>query len=636
MIGWYVHHHGAGHQQRLATVSRHLRTPVTALGSAGPPAGFAGDGSALERDDDDPVDRTSATADGALHWVPLHHSGLQDRSAAIAAWIARARPSLFVTDVSVEVTALARLCGVAGRRLRHAGRPRRPRPPPGSQPGTGADSPLAGPPRPARRRAARPARGHRWCTSGRSPASTAAPTSAGASRPGTVLVLFGSGGRDVSDADFRAARAATPGVDLEYLVPGSAEDGAGGEDVWTSLQRAEVVVVHGGHNAVAEVAAARRPAVVIAQDRPFGEQRRRAELLRAEGLVALDRWPAAADWPGLLDRARATGSGSLAALGARGRGAARRGVPRRRRRAARVTTTALLTIVSGRHDHLRGQLLGLGAATEAPAWHVIASMGDADVRSVVDTVPAAPGTRRVVVDVPLPADGELPLARARNAAAAAALDRGADLLVFLDVDCVPSPGCWPATRGRPSTPGCGRHRGRCCCAVPVAYLPPGVRVTSRADLARLPAAARPHAGRPAPAPGQVVRADASQWWLFWSLSFAVPAPDWTRFGGFCEEYRGYGGEDTDVAATVRSLGGSLFWVGGAEAHHQHHPVQDPPVHHLAAIVRNAAVFHRRWGWWPMTGWLEQFRAAGLADYDAATRTWSVAGPSAAAARSTAS
>jgi len=301
-----------------------------------------------------------------------------------------------------------------------------------------------------------------------------------------------------------------------------------------------------------------------------------------------------------------------------------------------VTTTALLTIVSGRHDHLRGQLLGLGASNEAPAWHVIASMGDPDVRAVVDAVPAAPGTRRVVVDVPLPADGELPLARARNAAAAAALDRGADLLVFLDVDCVPSPGLLAGYARAAVDPAVRAAPGPVLLCGPVAYLPPGVRVTSGADLARLPAAARPHAGRPAPAPGQVVPADPSQWWLFWSLSFAVPAPDWTRSGGFCEEYRGYGGEDTDIAATVRSLGGSLFWVGGAEAHHQHHPVQDLPVHHLEAIVRNAAVFHRRWGWWPMTGWLEQFRAAGLADYDAATRTWSVAGPSAAAARSTAS
>ena len=305
MIGWYVHHHGAGHQQRLLAVSRHLRTPVTAFGSGGPPAGFTGGCIDLPRDDDIPVDRASATADGALHWVPLHHRGLQDRTAAVAAWIAQHRPSLFVTDVSVEVTALARLCGVPvvvfamlgdrddpahrlGRRLARA---------------LVAPWPAPRDPGPA------PAAGAPVVHVGAFSRFDGRPTSAAASRPGTVLVLFGSGGRDVSDADFRAARAATPGWTWEYRVPGSAEDGAAGEDVWSALQRAEVVVVHGGHNAVAEVAAARRPAVVVAQDRPFAEQRRRAGLLRAEGLVALDGWPGAAAWPALLERARATGAG---------------------------------------------------------------------------------------------------------------------------------------------------------------------------------------------------------------------------------------------------------------------------------------------------------------------------------------
>ena len=286
-----------------------------------------------------------------------------------------------------------------------------------------------------------------------------------------MLVLFGSGGRDVSDADFRAARAATPGWTWTYRVPGSAEDADG--DVWTALHRAEVVVVHGGHNAVAEVAAARRPAVVVAQDRPFAEQRRRAELLRAEGLVALDRWPAAPEWPGLLDRGPGRRRRALGALGTRRRGAARRGVPRRRRRGARMTTTALLTIVSGRHDHLRGQLLGLAASTVAPAWHVVAAMGDEEVRAVVDGTPAPAGTRRLVVDVPLEDDGELPLARARNAAAAAALERGADLLVFLDVDCVPSPGLVAGYERAAGDPAVRAAPGRCCSAARWPTSPPG-------------------------------------------------------------------------------------------------------------------------------------------------------------------
>ncbi|MEZ0491791.1 hypothetical protein AB2L28_06015 [Kineococcus sp. TBRC 1896] len=306
MIGWYVHHQGAGHLQRLVAVSRHLRTPVTAFSSAPRPAGFAGGWVTLDRDDTPPVDPASATAGGRLHWVPEHHHGLQDRHATIAAWIAAHRPRLFVTDVSVEVTALVRLCGVPvvvaamlgdrhdpahrlGRDLAQALLAPWPGPPATGGPGTpvvhvGAFS--------------------RFDARATSPAAT---------RPGTVLVLWGSGGRDVSDAQFRAARAATPGWTWEFRVPGSAlavgDTGpVAGDDVWAALQRAEVVVVHGGHNAVAEVAAARRAAVVVAQDRPFAEQLRRVELLRAEGLVAVDAWPAADAWPALLERARAVGA----------------------------------------------------------------------------------------------------------------------------------------------------------------------------------------------------------------------------------------------------------------------------------------------------------------------------------------
>lgn len=324
MIGWYVHHHGAGHVQRLAAVAEHLRTPVTALSSAPRPAGWAQGWVQLERDDAEPVDRASATAGGALHWVPRHHRGLLDRSAAVVRWLAEARPSLVVTDVSVEVTALVRLCGVPvvvaamlgdrddaphrlGRDLAEAllAPWPAPRPPSDEQP----DDQRDGQPD-----------DQRYDERDRTPVVHVGafsrfdgrPTSPEASEPGRVLVLWGSGGRDVTDADLRAAVDATPGWTWEHLVPGSSLDARaapGGQrpDVWGALQRAEVVVVHGGHNAVAEVAAARRAAVVVAQERPFHEQVRRAELLRDEGLVALDSWPAAQRWPALLERAREVG-----------------------------------------------------------------------------------------------------------------------------------------------------------------------------------------------------------------------------------------------------------------------------------------------------------------------------------------
>jgi len=320
VIGWYVHHHGAGHAQRLAAVAEHLRTPVTALSSAPRPAGWTQEWVQLERDDAEPVDRASASARGALHWVPRHHAGLLGRSAAVVRWLEQARPSLVVTDVSVEVTALVRLCGVpvvvaAMLGDRHDAPHRLGR--------DLAEALLA--PWPAPRPDPRPdpcsAAGDRAGQGGRSQQGgtpvvhvgafsrfDGRPTSPEASEPGRVLVLWGSGGRDVSDADLRAAVDATPGWTWEHLVPGSALDAAGPRpDVWEALQRAEVVVVHGGHNAVAEVAAARRAAVVVAQERPFAEQVRRAELLRAEGLVALDAWPAAQEWPQLLQRAREVG-----------------------------------------------------------------------------------------------------------------------------------------------------------------------------------------------------------------------------------------------------------------------------------------------------------------------------------------
>ena len=130
-----------------------------------------------------------------------------------------------------------------------------------------------------------------------------------------------------------------------------------------------------------------------------------------------------------------------------------------------------------------------------------------------------------------------------------------------------------------------------------------------ADLDRLPDLVSPHAARPNP-PADVVEPGAN-WDLFWSLSFAVTATTWTYLGGFCEDYIGYGGEDTDLGVVAHERGVDLVWVGGAHAYHQFHPVSRPPVEHAADIVRNAHVFRRRWGRWPMEGWLRDLDALGV-------------------------
>jgi N-acetylglucosaminyl-diphospho-decaprenol L-rhamnosyltransferase len=199
----------------------------------------------------------------------------------------------------------------------------------------------------------------------------------------------------------------------------------------------------------------------------------------------------------------------------------------------------------------------------------------------------------------------LPLARARNLGAEAAIADGADLLIFLDVDCVPAAELVGAYEQAASI-----HEDDLLCG-PVAYLPPAP--TDGYDLDRLDQLAQPHPARPCPPPGHTTR-DAEHHELFWSLSFAVTPQSWQRVGGFHEGYTGYGAEDTDFGYTARAAGLLLAWVGGARAFHQHHPVSTPPVEHLADIVRNANVFHARWGVWPMGGWLTEFQRLGLVEW----------------------
>jgi hypothetical protein len=151
-----------------------------------------------------------------------------------------------------------------------------------------------------------------------------------------------------------------------------------------------------------------------------------------------------------------------------------------------------------------------------------------------------------------------------------------------------------------------KHRDALLCG-PVTYLPPPHDVDGYpVSLEHL---INPHPARPAPRDGDII--PSTDYELFWSLSFALAASTWRQIGGFCERYRGYGGEDTDFAQTVRAAGVPMRWVGGAHAFHQFHPVSDPPVEHVHDIVRNAKIFHQRWGWWPMSNWLNAFEQRGL-------------------------
>jgi len=250
---------------------------------------------------------------------------------------------------------------------------------------------------------------------------------------------------------------------------------------------------------------------------------------------------------------------------------------------------AVLTLVRGRGDHLANLLEGLGRGSRRPDLVVVADMND--------TPAALPATPFPLRQPHRPA-GTLPLAAARNAAAAAAGDT--PLLVFLDVDCIPGAGCVAALAD-----ALEQHDALVC--ADIRYLPAGIAAPgwTEADLLRH---GHSHPVRPFPAAGLRAEPNAG---LFWSLGFGIRAASFRRLGGFDESFTGYGAEDTDLGFRARDAGIPLLFSGDARAFHQHHASFDPPLQHVADIATNAWRFRQRHGFWPMDGWLDAFAALGL-------------------------
>lgn len=313
MIGYYAHHHGSGHSRRAESLATELHDDVVILSSL--PGPDTGTQRLLLPRDDDVAPGRDPRATGSLHWAPLDSAGYSERMAMIAAWVREARPRVVVVDVSVEVTALVRLLGVPVCSV--------------VMPGDRTDAPhqlgmslstrlLAFWPEelcvPAwlephrdrtdfvgvvssyeRRASAQP-------STGQPPDSVRAPAeSQGSATPRRkVLLVMGAGGTEVTQDDIDNARRSTPG--WEWKTVGG--DGVWVEDLWPELLAADVVVTHAGQNAIADVAAAHRQAVVLPQSRPHDEQHATADVLERRGIATVRRsWPT--DWGAVLEEAAA-------------------------------------------------------------------------------------------------------------------------------------------------------------------------------------------------------------------------------------------------------------------------------------------------------------------------------------------
>ncbi|MEZ5654954.1 MAG: glycosyltransferase [Sphingobium sp.] len=253
---------------------------------------------------------------------------------------------------------------------------------------------------------------------------------------------------------------------------------------------------------------------------------------------------------------------------------------------------SVLTLVRDRHAHLAGLLRGLECSRELPFELIVIDMGSASP-VVLPPLPFAASVRRLE-------SLSLPLAAARNMAAAGA---GGDVLLFLDVDCIPHPELLSHVKELL------RNQDAIICPE-VRYMRKGeTEQVFHANLQHLPGLAHPARSFP----DEGVRREHNPG-LFWSLAFGVRAGTFGRIGGFDESYVGYGAEDTDFGYRAARAKVPLLFTSGPPAFHQWHPSFDPPLQHFSDIVLNARRFHRIWERWPMEGWLEAFAHMGLIEW----------------------
>ncbi len=264
-----------------------------------------------------------------------------------------------------------------------------------------------------------------------------------------------------------------------------------------------------------------------------------------------------------------------------------------------MSKMSVLTLTHNRTHHLRNLLKGLVRSSLMPDECIVVHMNETaePLSDLAERLPFPCYHHSYRSEV-----SNLPLAQARNFAAQQA---SGDVLLFLDVDCVPCEVMIEAYEQAAE-------------AAPNAILMGSVRylqqtLGDRWTEPSLLSQSKPHPQRNISRVASLIA--EPDYSLFWSLSFCLHQNTFEQLGRFSECYPSYGAEDTDFAWKARSRAIPLLWVPDALSFHQYHQSETPPWNNFHSIVYNAKVFRRRWGHWPMENWLSVFAEEGYLDWE---------------------
>lgn len=246
---------------------------------------------------------------------------------------------------------------------------------------------------------------------------------------------------------------------------------------------------------------------------------------------------------------------------------------------------AVITAGYRQHDAHLDQIGGLARAPVTPDLHVIISMGDRDLTR--GRVPVHHDRWETLVRAMPPGPQRARRVLARDAGARAAVEAGAELLVFLDADALPSLHLVEQYAEALAQPSVGGPRVLCGSLVDPGPRPEAGYQWSRLDrlVAEDLAAVGLAAGEVIPEP-QVER--------FRAASFGITAADLETVGGMLGPELSTSEHDLDFASRLREAGGNLARLVGVTALRRPRDLAQVTLAELDTLARAANRFEARW------------------------------------------